>query len=243
MNVLLVADVHGNFAALSAVLADAGNVDSIWNLGDTVGYGPFPNDCLDALRSRRAFPFLAGNHDLAALDERFLAGFNPTAAAAVRWTARALSDENKAYLATRSPSATLDGVELAHGSPLQPYWEYILSADSAYANLKQMKSRICFVGHTHVPMLATLAPRAKTAHIEPLRDQDVVDLARGPAILNPGSVGQPRDGDPRASYAIFDTERQEVVLRRVKYDVDATQKAIIDAGLPAQLASRLAVGR
>lgn len=242
MRILLVADVHGNYSALTAVLADAGDVDAIWNLGDTVGYGPYPNECVELLRARGATPFLAGNHDLAALDERYLAGFNPVAAAAARWTAQTLAKETRAFLASLEPAATIGDIALAHGSPRQPVWEYILSEDAADANLRLMTSQICFVGHTHVPMLATRSERGGTSIAVP-QDRDEIDLTRGPIIFNPGSVGQPRDGDPRASYAIFESDQRRVTLHRADYDIGATQRAIIAAGLPERLASRLTVGR
>jgi len=242
VKVLLVSDVHANLVALEAVLTAAPSVDAIWNLGDTVGYGPRPHECLELLSGLGAAPVLAGNHDLACIGAVDLAEFNPVAQAACRWTAGRLGPEDRAHLAALPSSTTEDGVTLAHASPRDPVWEYVASASIAAANFPLFETRVCFVGHTHRPLRATLDPGTRSVDVYPLGDQETVDLLAGRHLLNPGSVGQPRDGDPRAAFAVLDTDRGTLTARRAAYDVRRTQAQMAAAGLPPVLAARLSRG-
>jgi diadenosine tetraphosphatase ApaH/serine/threonine PP2A family protein phosphatase len=244
VNVLLISDVHSNLLALETVLEACGPVDAIWNLGDTVGYGPRPNECISLLQEKSVNLWLAGNHDLAALDQRRLSGFNPVAALAARWTGDQLTEEHQRFLSQLSPITEEHGYLLAHGSPRDPISEYIFGASEATANLRLLAGQICFVGHTHFPIIAAPGPDGELATVRLLTDGEAVHLGNaGPLILNPGSVGQPRDGDRRASFGILDLGSQIFTLRRVEYDIRATQKAMREAGLPDQLVSRLENGR
>jgi diadenosine tetraphosphatase ApaH/serine/threonine PP2A family protein phosphatase len=243
MTILVLSDIHGNLAALQAVLAAAGSIDAIWNIGDTVGYGPHPGECIDLLVERGARPSLVGNHDLACLGSVDLAEFNPTARAAVAWTAARLAPHHLAYL-TGLPSMTVaDGFTLAHASPRAPVWEYVLDARVATANFAHFETAVCLIGHTHVALSATLRPGAEAAEVRRLEDGETLDLDGPRLLVNPGSVGQPRDRDPRAAFALIDTERQTLTARRVAYDIAATQRDMARAGLPTILADRLALGR
>jgi diadenosine tetraphosphatase ApaH/serine/threonine PP2A family protein phosphatase len=243
MRIAIIADVHSNLAALEVVLSDAAQrqADELWCLGDIVGYGPEPRECL-ALVRERARLCLAGNHDLGAAGAIGLDEFNPYAAEANRWTGQVLTDEERAHLAALPAMLVHEEFTLAHGSPREPVWEYVLSSAGAAASFRHFETRYCLVGHSHVPFTC---PEAEAGAPSPLyqAQEDVdVTLGRGRMIINPGSVGQPRDGDPRASYAIFDTARQAVHHHRVVYDVEATQRKMRAAGLPEYLADRLSRG-
>jgi diadenosine tetraphosphatase ApaH/serine/threonine PP2A family protein phosphatase len=243
MRILIVSDIHGNLPALETVLSDAGRFDTLWNLGDTAGYGPWPNECIDLVRSYSVSIHLAGNHDLAATGSIPTDGFNAIAAEAARWTAKALTPEHRAWLSELQSLAVDHGATLAHGSPRSPVFEYILTSRLAAENFTHFTTPLCFVGHTHVPMIAVegISPAIerpfKPAH------RQTFDLAGVRAIVNPGSVGQPRDSDPRAAYAILGTEPPTVEFRRVPYPVNITRQQIIAAGLPRALGDRLVVGR
>ena len=237
MRALILSDVHANLVALEAVLAAAaGSYDEIWNLGDTVGYGPEPIACIDRLNGLAAIQ-LAGNHDLAT------EAFNPVARAANEWTAGQLDADRKQELANRPGRIDRDGVTLAHGSPRDPIWEYVIDAVSATANLLHVEGDLCFVGHSHVALAAIIRPGERMATLIPLDPDTTVNLQIGRMLINPGSVGQPRDGDPRAAYALYNSERLEVIGHRVPYDIAATQAAMRAARLPERLINRLATGR
>lgn len=243
MRALVLSDVHANLVALEAVLAHANEqFDEIWNLGDTVGYGPEPSACLDRL-NEIATVQLSGNHDLAAAGVVSAEGFNPAAKAANDWTARQLDETRRRDLAQRPARLERSGIVIAHGSPRDPVWEYVIDAESATANLLALAANICFVGHSHVALLAVLRADDRMARLLPLDAETTVDLQAGKLLINPGSVGQPRDGDPRAAYAMFDSDRMTVVGHRVPYDIAATQAAMRNANLPERLIIRLANGR
>lgn len=242
MKILIVSDVHANLVALEAVLAACPPVDAVWNLGDTVGYGPRPAACLARLHEHGVHPTLSGNHDLACIGALDLALFNPAARTAAEWTATRLSQEQRAYLAALPSVTTVDGCTLAHASPRDPVWEYVVDAGTATANLRAVTTSLCLVGHSHVALVATLREGDRIATPRPLRDGETVDLAAGRHLVNPGSVGQPRDRDPRAAYALLDTERSALTARRVAYDVAATQRQMAAASLPTSLIARLARG-
>jgi diadenosine tetraphosphatase ApaH/serine/threonine PP2A family protein phosphatase len=239
MRALVVADVHANLDALDAVLRDAeaqGGFEAVWCLGDTVGYGAEPEACIDRLHS---YPLeaIAGNHDLAAIGAITFADFNPYAAAAARWTSQRLSDEHKTWLAGLQQVSTVsDEFTLAHGSLNDPIWEYLVYPETAVAHLKHQETVYGFVGHSHLPLVFFEGGSQASA-------VDKLPLNGTRFVANPGSVGQPRDGDPRAGYAIVDTTAREVVFYRVEYDVASAQRKIRAAGLPDWLAARLAEGR
>ncbi len=245
MRVALLSDVHANLPALEAVLRHAEAqraLDQVWSLGDLVGYGPHPGECLALLRR---YPFLsvAGNHDLAATGELDTSEFNPDAAAAAAWTARRLTADERAFLRAL-PLVRIEGeFTLVHGSLRHPVWEYILGPEAARAHLARQQTPYSLVGHTHVPMLGVEPAPQHTPVLRWLEDGEVVTLAAQRLIINPGGVGQPRDGDPRAAYAVLDLEARTVTVHRVPYDIARTQQAMQEAGLPRWLILRLAYGR
>ena len=235
--ILLIADVHANLVALEAVLAAAGAVDGIWVMGDTVGYGPDPSDVLALLTARGAL-MVAGNHDLAVATGQGLEMFNPVAAAAARLHRSWLSPDERDRLASLPPTAKTDlGFTLCHGSLRDPVWEYVFSAAQADATLRIATTSHCCNGHTHVPVVYREGGRGR---VPPAIDGQI-SLA-GRCLINPGSVGQPRDGDARASYALLDTDGATVTFRRAPYDVRETQRRIRSRALPPFLADRLALG-
>lgn len=243
MRALVLSDVHANMVALEAVLAHAaGSYDEIWNLGDTVGYGPHPIACLERLDAVATIQ-LAGNHDLAAAGVVSAEGFNPVARAANEWTAHQLTYAQKEQLAARPGRVDRDGVTLAHGSPRDPIWEYVIDAVSATANLLHVEGDLCFVGHSHVALAAIIRPGDRSARLIALEPETTLELQIGRMLINPGSVGQPRDGDPRAAYVIYDSGQQRIEPHRVPYDINATQEAMRAAHLPERLINRLASGR
>jgi diadenosine tetraphosphatase ApaH/serine/threonine PP2A family protein phosphatase len=242
LKILLISDVHANLVALDAVLADCSAYDAIWNLGDTVGYGPKPRECIDRMVDHFANPVLVGNHDLACIGEVDITEFNPVAQVASRWTSLQLGMDHRAYLGDLPAMTESLTYTLAHGSPRSPIWEYITNSQIATDNFEAFETNVCFVGHTHVAMYAVLHEDATLAEIHPLRAGDTIDLSSSRYILNPGSVGQPRDRDVRAAYAILDTDRGTVTGHRVEYDIATTQRQMAVANLPEILIARLAHG-
>ena len=242
MRYLVISDIHGNLAALESVLEDAPDFDELWCLGDLVGYGPKPNECIERVRSL-PHTSLAGNHDWAALGKLDLSSFNAIARAANEWTQRQLTSSSRTYLGGLSPSLQRDDFALAHGSPREPVWEYIMDKSTACRNFEYFSTPVCLVGHTHVPVLFELDEESQRcdARFPPLPEP----LALGPrrAIANPGSVGQPRDGDPRASYAILDSDEMSWMFHRVSYPIEITQEQMRANGLPRRLIDRLEIGR
>ncbi len=242
MKVLLISDIHANLAALEAVLTDAAEWDAVWSLGDTVGYGPKPRECLDKMVDLFANPVLVGNHDLACIGEVDVSEFNPVAQLAARWTSLQLGMDHRAYL-NALPAVTIAGAHtLAHGSPRSPVWEYVTTAQIAAENFEFFDTDVCFIGHTHIAMYALLREDSGEVEVGPLVDDQAVDLLAGRYLINPGSVGQPRDRDPRAAYAILDTDLGSLTAHRVAYDVALTQKQMAMANLPDVLIARLAHG-
>jgi diadenosine tetraphosphatase ApaH/serine/threonine PP2A family protein phosphatase len=239
--VAVVSDIHSNLAAFQAVLADSSAVDEVWCLGDIVGYGPDPNECL-ALLLRHKQISIAGNHDWAAIGKVDASNFNPDAQTAARWTSQQLTGTNKEIIRRLPQEVAMGEFTLAHGSPREPIWEYIVSPSQAAANLTYFGTPFCFVGHTHRPAVFWgPSEEGPGGANEPAADEEI-SLGERRLIINPGSVGQPRDGDPRASYALLDLERRTVRFRRVEYDIAATQEKMRQAGLPYMLWARLAVG-
>lgn len=243
MQILVLADVHANLAALEAVLTAAPPVDAVWNLGDSIGYGPWPSETMARLTSLQPTVWLAGNHDLAAIGSLGLDDFNQLARAAAEWTGSRLSDEDRRFLAGLTSLVIAERVTLAHGSPREPVWEYVSSQAIAAAMFGYFETAGCLVGHTHVPLAVVQRAGGALSERRSFRDCELLDLADAKWLINPGSVGQPRDGDPRASFAVFDLERQTMTNYRVAYDVARTQRAMAAAGLPQLLIERLRLGR
>lgn len=242
MRVAVVSDIHGNLPALEAVLADveAERPDAVWCLGDLVGYGPWPNEVTAIVRERVDL-CLVGNHDLLALGTAGLdvSEFNPDAAAAALWTREALSEATRAFLGSLSPEAKAEGVELYHASPRDPVWEYVLTAEAALAAFRDSSAPVVLVGHSHIALELSLADGVLAGGEAP----GGAELAlEGRRLLNPGSVGQPRDGDPRAAWLMLDLGERRARFKRVGYDLARAQQEIRAQGLPAALADRLAHG-
>lgn len=239
MRIAVLSDIHANLPALDAVLADAGSVDSVWHLGDVVGYGPEPDAVVDRLREIGAVG-VRGNHDAAACGGREIEWFNPDARRAMEWTRAAIGPATVAWLRGLPERRSLEGCELVHGSPREPIWEYVTTSEIAGANLAILAAPIGWHGHTHVPV-AWIEDDGVVELVRPGHGGGL-ELARRRALINPGSVGQPRDGDPDASYAIFDPGAGVISWHRVPYEVASVQRAMRDAGLPASLSARLSAG-
>ena len=264
MRILIISDIHANFVALESVVADAqGRYDAVWCLGDVVGYGPMPNEC-SQLVDELADHVVIGNHDWAVLGRPGIdvEDFNPMAREAVLWTRSVLTKTNRALLDS-FPDQPVQPLEvpdllLTHASPRQPVWEYIQTPTIALENFAWFEEKICLVGHTHKPAIyrwrlerawddtnnGEMTGAATVDHL-PLRPEQPVFLDVSPEqrlILNPGSVGQPRDNDPRAAYAILDTDLMTWELRRVTYPIDLTQSQMRAVHLPRRLIDRLSYG-
>jgi diadenosine tetraphosphatase ApaH/serine/threonine PP2A family protein phosphatase len=239
MRIAVLSDIHSNIVALDAVLLHAGDVDAIWQLGDVVGYGPEPDAVVERLSERRAIG-VRGNHDAAAIGGREIDWFNPEARAAVEWTRDTLSAVSRGWLGDLRDRLTIDDMTLVHGSPRDPLREYITDHEVAADNLDLLQTLHGLHGHTHVPVAWTATPDGVA--LVHARDTTALELGAYRTLLNPGSVGQPRDGDPRAAYLVLDLELGRVTWHRVAYDIEPVQAAILAAGLPARLAARLAIG-
>jgi diadenosine tetraphosphatase ApaH/serine/threonine PP2A family protein phosphatase len=241
MRVAVLSDIHANLAALEAVMAalDADAPDELWCLGDLVGYGPRPNECC-AIVEQRARICLGGNHDLAVRGTIDLDEFSGDAAVAARWTRDVLGAGARAYLDTLEPAGERAGVSLYHGSARDPVWEYVLTDEAAATTLAISGSPLVLVGHSHVALQVSWLDSELDGGPAPAGTE--VELAAGRSLLNPGSVGQPRDGDPRAAYLLLDLEERRAVFCRTEYDVPRTQAEMRAAGLPEPLAARLSLG-
>jgi predicted phosphodiesterase len=241
MRIAVISDIHSNLVALETVLdaIDSEDVDEIWCVGDIVGYGPKPEECQDIVTERAAIS-LAGNHDLVVSSVIPISAFAHDAADAARWTAEVLSPDRLAALARLVPAGERHGVELYHASIRDPVWEYVLDDSTAAACLAMQESALCFIGHSHVPLVFGEVGGQLVGGA--IAGDASLRLDAGTFLLNPGSVGQPRDGDARASYLTLDLESSLASWHRVEYDIAATQAAMHEAGLPPRLASRLSDG-
>jgi len=240
--VAVISDVHANWHALEAVLKaiDDEQPDELWCLGDLVGYGARPNPCCQAVEERTDL-CLAGNHDLGVLGELDLEEFAPDAVASARWTQGVLKPEARRYLETLRPTARRDSVELFHASPRDPVWDYVLSFDAVEAAFELTEEPLVLVGHSHVPLALAREDGALGGGLAPEGTEVELDAAAR-LVLNPGSVGQPRDGDPRAAWLLLDFGSGRASFRRVAYPVERAQEEIRERGLPDALAERLARG-
>jgi diadenosine tetraphosphatase ApaH/serine/threonine PP2A family protein phosphatase len=251
LRILVISDIHSNLAALQAVLRDAesgGAIDRLWCAGDIVGYGPDPITCIALLRP---YPRLAvcGNHDLAAIDRISTSDFNAAGARAAQWTGERLGEEEQRFLDELPQVAKEEEFTLVHGSLRAPVWEYLTSPAAAQEQFRRMETAYSIIGHSHVPFVARETAegpptgQAGPPRMDILGDGDRVELGEQRLIINPGSVGQPRDGDPRASYAVLDLDEGALTLHRVEYDIASTQEKIRAEGLPLWLAERLSFGQ
>ncbi|MDH4142676.1 MAG: metallophosphatase family protein [Chloroflexota bacterium] len=239
MRVAVLSDIHSNLVALQAVLGHVGSVDAVWHLGDIVGYGPDPDGVVARLAEVGAVGVL-GNHDAAALGGPEIEWFNPDARAAAEWTRDTITAATRTWLDDLPLRREIGPMTLVHGSPRDPLREYVSSLGVARASLASLTTRYGLHGHTHVPV--AFVDAGDSVGVLDARDGTTLALDERTTLLNPGSVGQPRDGDPRAAYLVLDTDDDAVTWHRVRYDVAPVQAAIRAAGLPPRLADRLAVG-
>jgi diadenosine tetraphosphatase ApaH/serine/threonine PP2A family protein phosphatase len=242
MRYLVISDIHANLSALRTVLDAVQHFDKIWCLGDLVGYGPDPNSCIECLRGL-PLECVAGNHDWGTVGRGNLLVFHNDARQILHWTRNKLSPENYAFLSELPTTIDRGAYLLVHGSPRDPIWEYIIDVGSAKRSFLSFGFRVAFVGHTHVPVIFEYVEDEKRVElIWPSWDVPISVQGRR-LIINPGSVGQPRDGDPRASYGILDTEAQTWEVHRLSYPVEDTQDRMREEGLPQRMIDRLILGR
>lgn len=244
MHVAVISDIHANRPALESVLneIDSVGVDEIWFLGDAIGYGAEPSECLRTLSSRCSV-MLLGNHDLAALGEIDISAFSPGAARSALWTREKLTVSDLELLrGINGSSSSKEGYGLCHASPRDPVWEYVVETDSAEENLNEQVERISLIGHSHIALYFTRANEMSRTSSILAGDGTRIDMREGKWLVNPGSVGQPRDGDPRAAWLELETEDHSARFHRVDYPIDDAANRIREAGLPAHLADRLYEG-
>lgn len=243
MRYAVIADIHANLAAFAAVLGEIehmGGVDEIWCLGDVVGYGPEPHRCIELLR-RYKHVCVAGNHDRAVIGKLNTSYFNPDAAIACQWTMTQLNREDFEYLESLPLTVEKGDFLLVHGSPMDPLLEYVMSTGIAERNFNFFQTKFCLAGHTHVP--AIFKEAEDSCVFVPFSPGIGLVLGKDRKIINPGGVGQPRDGNASASYAIYESESRIIKLYRIPYDIESTQDAMMKAGLPIHLVTRLKSGR
>jgi len=244
MRIAVLADIHANLTAFKAVLADIerhSGVSETWCLGDVVGYGPDPRECI-VLAQKVCRYCVAGNHDRAAIGKIDTSDFNSQAAEANEWTTQQLKPEDIRYLSNLPLTVEKGEFTLAHGSPRDPIWEYLFSTNEAAENLDAFNTSYCLVGHTHQPLVFSFG-RFRESTTTKLEHESEIVLGEKRLVINPGSVGQPRDGDPRASYGIYDSTIRTFTLYRVAYDIKSVQERMRAHGLPAMLIARLEMGR
>jgi len=243
MRTLIISDIHANLTALKAVLEAAEPFDRVWCLGDVVGYGPDPNECIEVLRDLPNLACIKGNHDAAILREIDIITFNFEARASLVWLDGVLKPENLKWLRSNPERLVFDDVTIVHGSPRNPVWEYVMDLGTARENMSDFDTRICLVGHTHIPGVYQMEGETQeTTKNRRIANGKAFKISGTKAIINPGSVGQPRDHNPRASYLIYDDDGDEWHFHRVAYDFEAVQERIRAAGLPERHANRLKDG-
>ncbi|MCY3781984.1 MAG: metallophosphoesterase family protein [Chloroflexi bacterium] len=242
MKILIISDIHANYTAFEAVLEHCeGEWDFVWCLGDLVGYGPDPNECVDLLKTLPQL-CLAGNHDWAALNRLDVKTFNPDARRAAEWTQETLTAENTRFLEHLPVTFVIGEYTLVHASPREPIWEYILEPSIATLNFPHFETPYCFVGHTHQPVIYSLADESGNAQSNLPRYNEAHELNGQRQIINPGSIGQPRDQNPDAAYGILDMTSGVFEHRRIPYDIRAVQRRMLDYNLPERLITRLEHG-
>jgi len=243
MRFAFISDIHANLEALQAVLADIdrNRIDEVICLGDIVGYGANPNECVE-LVSKRCPITLLGNHDIAAINLEHTHNFNMHARIAIEWTSQTLTEENKSFLKALPTKKTKDSLTLVHSTPYEPdMWYYITSLEEAAFNFQFFTTRVCIVGHTHIPMIVTIEGEEISSHQEKyisFKDKDMMRL-----LINAGSVGQPRDRDHRSCYSILDTRDESFTIRRIAYNVQKAQDKMRKIKMPDFLVNRLSDGR
>jgi predicted phosphodiesterase len=244
LRVAVVTDIHSNRHAFEAVLGDldSAGAEEIWCLGDLVGYGAEPDACVELARERAAI-CLAGNHDLAVTGALGIDEFSHGAAISARWTREVIGERNLTFLEGLEPAGEEDGIGLYHASPRDPIWEYVLSARLAELCLDAAAQRVSLIGHSHIAVAFARGGPEDDAFVAPAGAGASADLAEGEWLINPGSVGQPRDGDPRAAWLLLDTGAERAEWRRTEYDVAGAAAAIRAVGLPDSLAERLGYGQ
>ncbi|HEV2813116.1 MAG TPA: metallophosphoesterase family protein [Solirubrobacteraceae bacterium] len=244
MRVAVISDIHGNRHAFQAVLDEVASAgaDEIWCLGDLVGYGGEPNECVELARARAAV-CLAGNHDLAVTGALGIEEFSRGAAISARWTRKVIEKENLVFLKGLEPAGEDSGIGLYHASPRDPVWEYVLTVPLAERCLDAASQRVSLIGHSHIALAFGRPGAGEETVVSPARGGDHADLAEGEWLINPGSVGQPRDGDARAAWLMLDTTERRAEWRRTEYDIAGAAAAIRAAGLPDSLAERLGYGQ
>lgn len=242
MRILIISDIHSNLTALEAVLASAGHYDMLWCLGDTIGYGPDPNECTASMIERTNIA-INGNHDLACIGEIDLDDFNPDARTANIWNRKQLHPEHLEWLRNLNSKQVIDErFTIAHASPREPVWEYLMTVEQADVNFTHFETQVCLIGHSHVQLGFRLSS-AGTCERFLSSERSIVDLSdTARFIINPGSVGQPRDYDPRAAYAVYDTDENRIYFCRVEYDIARVQEKMYKANLPIALIRRLEFG-
>jgi predicted phosphodiesterase len=246
LRLAIVTDIHGNLPAFEAVLAEVESAapDEVWCLGDVVGYGAEPNECTDLVK-QHCTVCLAGNHDLAVLDAIDISTFSPAAAEAAQWTRAKLSESSREFLTSLHPADESREVALYHASPRDHVWEYVLWPEQAGECIAKQSERIALIGHSHIALCFRGSDDGDADATEgaQVNADTKLDLGEGRWLLNPGSVGQPRDGDPRAAWMELDTEAWTATYRRTEYEVERAAESIAAAGLPEHLGKRLFVGQ
>jgi len=241
MRILVISDIHANLTAFEAVLQAASTFDAAWCLGDLVGYGPDLNECVELVQTLPNLLCVKGNHDLAICSSDNLDIFNNEAGESILISRKIISSANVEFLQTLPEVIINDLATLVHGSPQNPIWEYILDTYTAILNFALVNTPLIFVGHSHLPLMFTSDENGKRV-VRHFPKPGIQTPVTGRAILNPGSVGQPRDNDPRASFGIFDSQTMTWEIHRVAYDIASVQQRIIRAGLPEKHARRLGAG-
>jgi predicted phosphodiesterase len=246
VRVAVITDIHANLPALEAVLAagEAAGVKETWCLGDVLGYGVEPDACTELIRERCQV-CLVGNHDIAVLGGLDIASFSEAAAMAVEWTRDHVAESTLEFLRELEPRGERDSIGLFHASPRDPVWEYVLSGEQAEASMDANPQPIGLIGHSHVALFFNRSSAEGEGEVRGAEagDRTLLDLNAGEWLINPGSVGQPRDGDPRAAWLELDTEQMTATFHRVPYEIERAAKPIAEAGLPSRLATRLYTGQ
>lgn len=245
MKLGIIADIHSNLPALNEVLKNlaAEQVEGYLVLGDLVGYGPYPNECIEILQKLPNAVIIVGNHDWAAIELEDISLFNEDARQAILWTRTVLNPGVVAYLGSLEYIISKAQYMLVHGSPRDPLDEYLVNIERFEKNIPALKADICFIGHSHLPLYFSKQKESGALEMRPIKEQDILTLGPGTIhIINPGSVGQPRDHDARASYGIFDTQAMTFVQKRIAYDVAAVQAKMTEQSLPKSLIDRLTEG-
>jgi len=241
----IISDIHSNLEALQAVLKkiEKEKIDTIVCLGDIVGYGPNPNECIELIRQNCEI-ILTGNHDFACIENSELFYFNQYAKTAIEWTLTVLSDDKLKYIANLPLDGRIEDYYLVHSNPYDPRsWDYILSIDEAIYNFSRFSEKVCFIGHSHSPIIYLENSQDDNLKYDYKLNTKIQLNQNSRYIINVGSVGQPRDGNPDAAFGIIDTNNQSYELKRVSYDINATFQKMTSVGLPPFLAERLLVGR